>query len=92
MTQLKFNWEKMFVKLKAEFDQYKKESVKWSAIDFIERGKEIGYLISTEKAQEALENMIRKHDATLGISWTTIDVWLEKYGTPIKKKIIINKF
>lgn len=78
--------ERNLKKLQEEFEQYKKESVKWSIEDFIYRAKDTGYKISKKKAQEALEHMIRKHDAELGISWITIDVYLDMYGTKIKKK------
>ncbi len=78
--------EKKYKKLQKEFEQYKEESISWSAEDFITRAKQTGYRISKERAQEALERMIYKHDAELGISWTTVDCYLEEYGTPVKRK------
>ena len=72
--------------LREEFEQYKKESVKWSIEDFIGIAESKGYKISKQKAQEALEHMISKHDAELGITWITIDYYLKIYGTLIKNK------
>lgn len=77
--------KKKYQDLQLEFEQYKQESVKWSIEDFIERAKTAGYTISKKKAQEALEHMIRKHDAELGISWITIDCYLDIYGKTSKK-------
>jgi hypothetical protein len=31
------------------------------------------------KFELALSNMVRKHDATLGITWDTIDYYLDEY-------------
>lgn len=74
--------------LQAEFDQYKRESVKWCAADFTGQQKE-GYRISEEQAQEALEQMIRKHDAEIGITWDTVDYYLQEYGTRTQKGFIV---
>lgn len=73
--------EKDYEELRAEFEQYKRESVKWSVEDFTWRAKDIGYEITEEKAQEALERMIEKHDCELGITWDTVDFFIEEYGT-----------
>lgn len=70
-------WKKEYDALKAEFEQYKKESIKWSVEDFTEYD---GYKISRNKAQEALEDMISNHDASIGINWYTIEYYLDKYG------------
>ena len=45
-------------KLKTEFEQYKKESVKWSQEDIKERVKLRNKDITCELAQEILEDMI----------------------------------
>jgi hypothetical protein len=76
------NYQEKYEKLIAEFEQYKKESIKWSVEDFI--SLEDDYEISWEKAQEALEEMIEKHDANDGITWETIGYYKSIYGT--KKK------
>lgn len=65
---------------KDEFEQYKKESIKWSIEDFLEYPQD-KYDITEEQAQDALERMIRKHDANIGITWVTIYYYITKYGT-----------
>ena len=71
-------------KLVEEFEQYKRESIKWSVEDFTLRAKDLGkYLITDEQAQKALEHMIRSHDAEWGIGWHSIDYFIEEYGTKI---------
>lgn len=81
------NWKELYtVLLKShnalieEFAQYKRESVKWSVEDFEGTAEEKGYTITPEKAQEALERMISKHDAEYGICWETIRCYVEEYG------------
>ena len=63
--------------LKNEFEQYKRESVKWSWEDFYEEAKAIGYKCSKKKAQELLEEMISNHDAELGINWNVIYCYIQ---------------
>jgi len=63
-----------------EFEQYKRESVKWSIEDFTEYNHN-KYTITPEQAQEALERMIYKHDASIGITWNTIEYYITEYGT-----------
>ena len=70
-----------------EFEQYKKESIKWSWEDIYETAKEKGYKCSKKKAQKILECMIRKHDASLGITWDTIECWLDIECKQIKNKL-----
>lgn len=66
--------------LSAEFEQYKRESVKWCIEDFTEYDHS-KYTIDADQAQEALERMIYKHDADMGISWYTIEYYISEYGT-----------
>jgi hypothetical protein len=67
-------------KLLEEFEQYKKESIKWNIEDFTEYDHPT-YTINKEQAQEALERMIQKHDACLGINWDIIEYYITEYGT-----------
>jgi len=77
--------EQSIPSLQEEFEQYKRESIKWSVEDFL---GDDNYFITPEKAQEALEQMIRKHDASWGITWETVKVYLEEYGTEMGKFLV----
>lgn len=68
-----------YTDLEKEFEQYKKESIKWSWEDFVDRATHIGYKCSDEQAQELLEQMIHKHDCTIGITWDTLDYYIQTY-------------
>ena len=78
----KDDYRQKYEDLLAEFEQYKRESIKWSVEDFTlyEHDK---YTINEEQAQEALERMIARHDATMGISWDTIAYYITEYGTKL---------
>lgn len=49
----------------------------WSEDDVLGRAKEREIKITKEKAQEIIDRIDRKQDATLGISWDTIDCYLD---------------
>ena len=70
---------KDYVELKQEFEQWKKESIKWSKYDFIDL--EDDYEITDEQAQDALEEMIRKTDCNYGVTWETVKYYKSIYGT-----------
>jgi hypothetical protein len=74
------NYQEKYEALLKGFEQYKKESVKWSVEDFTWYEHDT-YTINEEQAQEALERMIQKHDAEYGISWHTVDYYICGYGT-----------
>jgi len=63
-----------------DLDKYKRESIKWSTDDFMdyEHGT---HSISEEQSTKALQEMIRKHDANIGITWDTIDYYITQFGT-----------
>ena len=73
-----------YLKLQKEFDQYKKESIKWGVEDFLNLDAE-GYHITPENAQKALERMIEMHDAEVGINWEVVRFWFSEYCSPIVK-------
>ena len=50
----------------------------WCEEDVVGRAKEKGMKITREQAQEILAKMEKNHDAELGITWTTIDCYLEE--------------
>jgi len=72
-------WEEKYGKLEREFEQYKKESIKWSLEDIQYRAELKNIILTNEEAQEILEDMIYGHDAELGINWITIDCYLDEY-------------
>lgn len=59
-----------------------KIAIVWSVADFETKASEIEYfagktLFDRALFQEALERMISKHDAAIGISWTTVQEYLQ---------------
>jgi hypothetical protein len=54
------NYQEKYEALLKEFEQYKKESIKWSAEDFYYLAEDMGYQITWEQCQEALEDMIKQ--------------------------------
>lgn len=73
-------------KLERKHEQYKRESIKWGVGDFMGRAKDTGYTISRAKAQDSLEEMIRRHDCNFGITWDTLDFYIQQNGKKIKGK------
>ena len=67
-----------------ELNQYYKESIKCSVEDFTMYRRD-GWQITEERAQEALERMIYKHDASIGISWDSIEYWYDQYGEEVEE-------
>tara|TARA_R110000868_G_scaffold99064_3_gene272799 strand:- start:314 stop:550 length:237 start_codon:yes stop_codon:yes gene_type:complete len=74
------SYKKQYEALLKEFEQYKKESIKWGVQDFM-LYDHMTHTINEKQSQEALESMIRNHDATIGISWDTIQYYISEFGT-----------
>ena len=51
----------------------------WCEDDVLELAKEKGIKCSRKRAREIIDKVDRKHDATMGISWDTISVYLDEY-------------
>jgi hypothetical protein len=77
--------KKLETDLAAAEEKLRNEAVIWSVEDFEQQA--IDYeenhcyglqVFDRRKFQEALNTMIRKHDATIGITWDTIDCYLEQ--------------
>lgn len=65
-----------------EFEDWKKRSVSWDVSDFEWRAKDVHgadweKYFDKDLFEEALIAMIHQHDATIGITWDTIDAYLE---------------
>lgn len=50
----------------------------WQTDDVMTQAKERGIEITEEQAEEIIHRIDRKQDATLGISWDTIDCYLDE--------------
>ena len=74
------SYQSMYETLKREFEQYRKESIKWSIEDLIDYSN--GYTLTPAEAQMALETMINDHQANFGITWDTVDEYKKKFGKP----------
>ena len=59
----------------------------WCEDDILERAGERKIKITRKQAAEILDEMDAKQDCELGITWTTIDCYLDELGTssPIGK-------
>ena len=87
MTTYKKLYESLlasYSSLLEEYEQYKKESIKWSIEDFTEL-EVYGWQITREQAQEALEDMIYHHDACNGVSWDDVEYYLKEHGEEVEK-------
>ena len=51
----------------------------WSEEDVLARAKELGYVCSQEQAGDIIDEIDRRQDATIGVTWDTIDVYLPDY-------------
>lgn len=51
----------------------------WQVDDVREQATQRGLAISHERAAEILERIDSNHDACLGITWETIDFWLDHF-------------
>jgi hypothetical protein len=65
------------------FDWLKNQHVAvaiWCEDDVLELAKEEGIKCSRKRAREIIDEIDRKQDCELGISWDTIRVYLNEYG------------
>lgn len=49
----------------------------WATEDVIGRALESNQAVTEEQAQDILNNMHRRHDANMGISWDVIDIYTD---------------
>ena len=58
----------------------------WGVEDAARVGKKRGLKLSKKECQEVLERVLSTHDATLGVSWDTLDdVIIHLFGDRIKE-------
>jgi len=54
----------------------------WSTEDVKERAKERKIKITEKQAEELIDRIDHKQDATMGITWDTIDCYLDDLDNP----------
>lgn len=64
------------IKILDEYEHRMKGAIEWSAADVLDRAT---WEMSEDQAQEILEEIIDNHDCNLGITWETIDGYVDKY-------------
>ena len=52
-------------------------SIIWSTEDVLHQAKQKDVKLTEDEANQILLQMERKHDADIGISWGTIDVYID---------------
>ena len=52
----------------------------WTVSDVVERAKKREIELSQEQAEEVLDNIDRHQDCNFGISWDTIDNYIDNQG------------
>ena len=71
--------------LKIEIIKISRKSIQWSIEDFqetarqIEENRNMPNIYDSTEFQNALERMIEKHDAEIGITWETVRYYLDEY-------------
>lgn len=78
----KHNLKVYIHQLEKEFEDYQSRSVTWGIADFQNQaekfeGKNWREVYDETAFEEALYEMIEQHDATTGINWDVIDVYLD---------------
>lgn len=70
--------------LQQKYDDLDSRSVTWSVIDFMSQEID-GWQISEDQAADALYDMIQNHDASIGISWDTVDEYIYQHGEEVEE-------
>lgn len=66
---------------RTKLEQLNKETIHWTVLDFEDEAQDTLHYekYDPKKFQEALELMIHKHDAMIGINLNTIRTYLDEY-------------
>lgn len=61
-----------------EFNPARQIAIVWSIEDVQQSARELGYAqeLTDEECMDVLDAVKDKHDASLGVSWTTIEFWV----------------
>lgn len=54
-------------------------TIKWSTNDVLSRAEDMGAEITSEQADEILQNVFDNHDATIGVNWEVIEFHIEDF-------------
>lgn len=54
----------------------------WCVDDVLGKAKESGRYISKQAARDLLQSIYYDHDCSMGVSWSTIDIYLDEDTTP----------
>ena len=56
----------------------------WCIQDVLDRAKELRIKLTKEQATEIIDHLDRKQDASIGISWDTLDNYIEPFQDDYK--------
>lgn len=54
-------------------------TIKWSTNDVLSRAEDMGVEITSEQADEILQNVFDNHDASIGVNWEVIEFHIEDF-------------
>ena len=50
----------------------------WCESDVIDRAEKLGTVVTQEEAQDILDTIDRKQDCSVGVSWDTLDAFIDE--------------
>jgi len=53
-------------------------TISWSTVDVLAKAEEMDVSLTEEQADEVLDMVERKHDASIGINWDVIEYWINE--------------
>lgn len=63
-----------------EYDDKDNIVVSWGIEDVIYSAADLGYTLNKKQAREILNKTLDQHDCNIGISWETINCWIEDFA------------
>ena len=55
-------------------------AIKWCTEDVLYQADNLGIELTEDQADDILESLEHKHDATIGINWDVISFYIENYS------------